>query len=299
MRSISITVCICTHSPDPAHLARVIEALKAQTLSARNWEVLLIENNAVQTCDASILSSLPCSSRLILESLPGKVNAMVSASAVASGDWIVFADDDNLLDPDYLEQLLKLAATYPMVGVMSGSITGEYTEPVPQWAGEFLHYLAIRPLTRPFWANISGRNIGPIGAGMCVKREIYDEFVAAVRSGEIDSSMGRTSGSLTAGADDTVFMDIAFRLGFGCGAFPEIRLTHLIKAERTSVAYLKRIAYDINRSHAILEGKQSVLKLWKLRLNAMSILFLHAREVRDVKLSEVRGRLAGMRQVTR
>ncbi len=39
-----ISVIICTHNPRPDYLGRVLEALKAQTLSKDQWELLLIDS---------------------------------------------------------------------------------------------------------------------------------------------------------------------------------------------------------------------------------------------------------------
>lgn len=295
-----ITVCICTHAPNPAILPRVIDALSRQTIDPERWQVLLIENSEKQTCDVSMLSSLPCSHKLMIERKPGKVNAMAAACDELSGDWVIFVDDDNVLNHDYLEKLLDIADEHPKIGVMSASICGEFEVPVPIWAEQFLHYIAIRPLSRSYWANIHGAQIGPIGAGMCVKREIYDEFVKAIDCGDIDSSLGRTSGSLTAGTDDTVFMDIAFRLGYGCGSFQGLELTHLIKQDRLTLPYFRRIAYDMTRSHTILElkrnAKQAAFLRTKLLIYAIRIMLKCPTEERAIKLAMIKGKFAGLRE---
>ncbi|MGA2852681.1 MAG: glycosyltransferase, partial [Verrucomicrobiota bacterium] len=41
---LEISIIICTHNPREDYLRRVLEALRAQTLPARDWELLLVDN---------------------------------------------------------------------------------------------------------------------------------------------------------------------------------------------------------------------------------------------------------------
>ena len=42
--TLEISVIICTHNPREDYLRRVLKALRAQSLSAEQWELLLIDN---------------------------------------------------------------------------------------------------------------------------------------------------------------------------------------------------------------------------------------------------------------
>jgi hypothetical protein len=44
----SLSVILCTHNPPPEYLGRVLESLPAQTLSAKQWEFLLVDNASGQ-----------------------------------------------------------------------------------------------------------------------------------------------------------------------------------------------------------------------------------------------------------
>lgn len=258
--SVKISVVICTHNPRLDYLARVLDALARQTLSANLWKLIIVDNASSPALDLRDVAHSGLQPLLLTEPLPGKVHAMVSASRETEGDWIIFVDDDNVLDSDYLMSLLLLSEEFPRIGVCSSSIRGEFEKEVPDWAVEYLSYLAIRPLKCAVWGNITGAHIGPIGAGMAIRRKVYEAFVSDYRDGKIQAHLGRTVGSLTAGTDDTIFMDIAFREGLGCGAFPELQMTHLIAALRLTPCYMQKLVHDVTKSHALLaaargEGK--------------------------------------------
>jgi glycosyltransferase involved in cell wall biosynthesis len=290
-----VSICICTHAPDIPKLQRVINALSKQTLEPALWEVLLIENTEHQTLGESILSSLPCSYYLLQEPRQGKVNAMAAAARQICGDWVVFVDDDNLLAPDYLENLVALDHKFPQIGVFSASISGDFEVSVPEWAKHYLVYLAVREVEQPRWANCSPAPVGPVGAGMCVRVGLYREFAKLVLNGSISSGLGRTSGSLTAGTDDTVFMDIAFRSGYGCGDFPELKLVHIISACRLELSYIKRLVRDITYSHTLLAAPRRGRKIGLLR-PALKFVFDHflsysepSREIRSIRRARAEG----------
>lgn len=42
---VDISVIICTHNPRSDYFEKVLNALKAQTLSTAQWELLLVDND--------------------------------------------------------------------------------------------------------------------------------------------------------------------------------------------------------------------------------------------------------------
>jgi hypothetical protein len=59
----------------------------------------------------------------------------------AAGDPLVFVDDDNTLDPNYLEQAVRIAEERPFPGSWSGQCRPGFEEPAPEW-------------TRSYWGNL-------------------------------------------------------------------------------------------------------------------------------------------------
>jgi glycosyltransferase involved in cell wall biosynthesis len=268
-----LTVCICTHKPNPVSLERVVRALRDQTLAPTDWELLIVESGCRDCVEGVVELSWKPGVRLLYEERPGKTFAMAMGVREAKGDAVVFVDDDNVLAPDYLINLTVLLQSHPKVAVFSAEITPEYARTPPEWIGAFARFLAIRSLDRDVWANVDAPSASPVGAGMCARREVADQFVRLLERDRFLHDFGRSSTSLRAGTDDTIFGWIAFDLGFGCGAFKALRHTHLIGAQRIEHSYLRRIAKDITYSHTVLAWHFGVMKgirLGQIRRHAFS-----------------------------
>ena len=105
--TVAISVIICTHNPRPNYLRRVLDALRRQTLPMDQWEVLIIDNASRGRLTAATwdLSWHP-RARIVREEEIGLSVARMRGMKEAAADILVFVDDDNVLDPDYLMQLL-------------------------------------------------------------------------------------------------------------------------------------------------------------------------------------------------
>src|SRR4051812_12592949 len=100
---MEISVITCTHNPRREYLAKVVEALKAQTLALDRWEYLLIDNASAAERKPTVELSWHPHARLAHEPKLGLTAARLLGIAEARGSLLVFVDDDNVLPPDFLE----------------------------------------------------------------------------------------------------------------------------------------------------------------------------------------------------
>ncbi len=120
-----ISIIICTHNPRRDYLERVIEALKSQTLPINQWELLLIDNASNQPLSSEIDLGWHYNSRHIREEQLGLTPARLRGIQEAEAETLVFVDDDNVLDSDYLEMALKVSEAWPIIGAWGGQLRGE------------------------------------------------------------------------------------------------------------------------------------------------------------------------------
>ncbi len=138
-----ISVVIPTHNPRADYLARVIDALREQTLSKDLWELVIVDNGSrvplraarpkdqktKRQKDSDTEQTIDLSwhpqARIVREERLGLTFARLRGFAETTGEVIVLVDDDNVLAPDYLEQVVRIAAKHPFLGVWSGNITLE------------------------------------------------------------------------------------------------------------------------------------------------------------------------------
>ena len=247
------SVIIPAHNPRPEFLTRVLAALRAQTLPSTRWELLLIDN-ASSAPVAADLTWHP-HARILREPILGLTAARLAGFSAAQGEWLVLVDDDNVLAPDYLEQILALTTAHPQLGSGSGCVRLEFqagaVPPPPAWRG----FLAERTCTAPHMSRDPGHNDStPWGAGMFIRREVAEAYSHQVRNDPRRLQLDLQGGQLIYGGDT----DIAFTgcdLGFDKGVFPQLQLDHLIPASRCSRDYLIRAAEGHGYSeilHALL-----------------------------------------------
>src|ERR1700730_14399595 len=114
---ISASVIICTHNPRLHYLRRVLDALRNQTLPLEQWELLLIDNASKEPLTSELWNmSWHPHARLIREEKLGLSSARIRGMRESSADLLVFVDDDNVLEPSYLFEAIRIKREWPLLG---------------------------------------------------------------------------------------------------------------------------------------------------------------------------------------
>jgi glycosyltransferase involved in cell wall biosynthesis len=230
-----------------------LEGLKAQTLPRDQWELVLIDNASP---DPALLSGIDLSwhlhARVARELRLGLTYARLAGFHAARGALLVYVDDDNVLAPNYLQEVISLFAQYPQLGAAGGkSLPGWEVEPLP-WVHQFAANLALRDLGKHeqiagLTAPPSYPAFAPVGAGMALRREVLDGYEEVLRDRARPALLDRCGGQLTSGGDNDIILT-ALKCGWQVGYFPTLCLTHLIPVGRTTVEYLARLNQGVARS---------------------------------------------------
>lgn len=250
---MNVSVLISTHNPHPGRLARVLEALRVQTLPPAQWEVLLIDNASLPPVDPPAGS--PGNLRILREPQLGLNAARRRGLAEARAPLCVLVDDDNVLAPDYLAQVVRLFAAHPRIGALGGKSLPEFERQPLEWQREFLPLLALRDHgDQPVFSTglrPAGRRrnefpseAAPIGAGMALRLNAAQTWVDAASASRFSDRRGTT---LTSGGDNDIVLTI-MKHGWEVAYFPELVLTHLIPATRLEPGYLARLNRGIQCS---------------------------------------------------
>lgn len=246
-----VSVVLCTYNPDRDLLDWALDSVGRQT--TRDFETVIVDNNSRPALDEPELRRRHTFDlRVIREPRQGLIYARCTGIAATSGDLIVFLDDDNRLDPDYVERAVAIAEAEASIGHFGGIARAELAADIPTWKRRLLPYLGVRdhgsePITscEDRWGMWE-----PIGAGMVTRRAVATEFVkmAEVRG----PALGRNGTSLMSG-EDSLMARAASRLGFACSYQPSLGLTHFIKMSRLRAHMLARIIEGHGRSYVVLE----------------------------------------------
>jgi glycosyltransferase involved in cell wall biosynthesis len=292
-----ISVILCTHNPRPSYLRRTLDALRQQSLPLSEWELLLVDNRSEVPLADSLDLSWHESANMIREEKLGLTPARLRGIKESRGDLLVFVDDDNVLDPDFLETALRVAHEKLFLGSWSGQCRPDFEEVPPEWTRRYWGNLVIREFQEDRWSNLPRLSeTMPCGAGLCVRRKVAMHYLGLNDSGQRGFQFDRTGDSLVSGGDNDLAA-CACDLGLGAGLISSLRLTHIIPPERLTGDYLARLAEGIHFSAVLLDGiygaPQAVEK-WSVRIRDWVKAFLRFQPHRRIQLSVLRGRNRGV-----
>jgi glycosyltransferase involved in cell wall biosynthesis len=251
---IDISVVICSHNPRPPYLRRTLEALHNQTLPLNRWELLLIDNASSAPLAENWDLSWHSHARHVVENELGLSAARRRGIREARGEVLMFVDDDNVLEPNYLSEALRIGTEWPRLGTWgSGSTVPEFEEPPPEKTKPFFGYLALRETPVARWSNVMAMDTTPWGAGMCVRRTVTLRYCEKSEQDKIQIT-DRKGGALASGGDVEI-SHVACEMGLGTGVFPELKLIHLIPKGRLSTKYLMNMVESAATSHYLIAYK--------------------------------------------
>ncbi len=294
-----LTIIICSHNPKREYISETLDALRMQTIPASGWNLLLIDNGSKEPLSNWINLEWHPTARIVREEKLGVAHArhraFTEAQALGAGT-ILFVDDDNILEPDYLARGEEIAAAWPQLGCWGGQLLPRYAVPAPEWSKKYLNYLAIFPLATDLWCNsVASYSMVPPTAGCFLRGPVWRRYLHLI---DLDSRRL----DLTRSED----MDLALTaidLGLGLGRFQKLRLTHIVPANRLTPEYFEHLLESTMVGTGMMEyirygripkpSSPSVLDRTILKLRTLRL----PEPVRSFVRAELRGKEAARRIV--
>jgi hypothetical protein len=298
----SLSVVVCSHNPRRDYLKRVLEALASQDRVGVEWELILVDSASREPLARDVDLRWHSQARHVRESEPGLTRARLRGINEARGDILVFVDDDNVLDSDYLSQAARIAREWAHIGAWSGACRPEFERTPPRWTQRYWGNLVIREVPRDLWSNLPLLpETMPLGAGLCVRRAVASRYAELHATGARPDPLDRSAGSLMSGGDNDLAA-CACELGLGVGVFGSLRLTHLIPPERLEEAYLLKLIEGIAFSGVVLAaywspGDLRTVTLKRRIADSLRLLFMTPRERRFFRASR-RGEQRALRHLS-
>jgi glycosyltransferase involved in cell wall biosynthesis len=293
-----VSVVLCTYNPRADYISRTLAALRAQSLPQADWELLVIDNKSDDPLEPRLDLAWHANARVIREDKLGLTPARLRGIREAKGDLLIFVDDDNVLDADFLETALAVGRNKPHLGAWSGQTRGGFEGPPPEWTRRYWGNLAIREFDEEVWSNLPrlGQTM-PCGAGLCIRREAAQHYLDLNESGARNFQFDRTGDSLISGGDNDLAA-CACDIGLGVGLIPTLGLTHLMGPGRLTADYLARLADGIYFSSVILayqRNDRDELASYRVKPHHWIRAWLNPRPHRDIQLGVLRGRQKALR----
>lgn len=228
-----VSVITCSHRIDRyPDLVDAIESLVAQTY--KDLELIVVVDGDEALYDQIMKDGVPADKVVSNETNVGLSESRNRGVNVASGEVIVFFDDDAVADRDWVKELVRMYDEYDAIAA-GGKI-------VPLWIGGMMNFLPeeyywlIGATHRGFAEGITEvRNT--FGSNISFRAEVLDAL------GGFRGEMGvRGSGALQ-GEETEMCVRMKKKFGKGVMYNPDAIVHHKIVSSRTKVMFLMRRAF--------------------------------------------------------
>jgi glycosyltransferase involved in cell wall biosynthesis len=274
----SLSVVLPTHNPKPVFLERVLDALRRQTMPLEKWQLLVVDNASALPLPINVVSWHP-NGRVVREDQLGLTHARICGFEHAASDLLVWVDDDNVLEANYLLSAFEAFESCLELGAACGASIAEFQTPPPAWYELGLAPLGCRDLgNQEIWMRWNAHqpeypSAAPIGAGLVIRKQAMQVWADAVADDPDRLSLGRRGTALSSGEDNDINLTL-LRAGWELAYLPQLRLTHVIPASRLTLAYQKRLARSSFRDFVRVLDRHgirpwSAIPHWSLPLRAL------------------------------
>lgn len=250
-----VSVVICTHNPNRELLGRVIVSLEQQSADKSEWELILVDNASKDPLEKAEFAIPEGTLRIFREDRLGLTHARLAGFKDARANLVLYVDDDNILNPTYIERAIEFMEAHPKVGIAGGKVIAKSAGRLPEYFEDFSMMLACRDLGEKEliggWQGSGGRKaypeFAPIGAGMVVRKEvlqIYADRLAGISEKLVGDREGE---SLSSGGDNDLVMT-ALDNDWKVAYVPSLELDHHLPDHRLTPEYLARLNRESSRS---------------------------------------------------
>jgi len=252
-----ITVAIPTHNR-ASLLRETLQRLACVAIpDGVDWELIVVQNNCTDGTPAmlaDLAGQLPL--RALSESRPGVNFARNAAVDAARGEYIVFTDDDTLVEQGWLAAYASAFASAPDADVFGGPIVPRFASPPPQWLRASL------PLVHAAYGNLEGRGRGetfsaafhPYGANMAFRTSV-------LRQSPFDSLLGPSGNTRINGSEKALILKLL--AGGHAGRWVEYaRVEHCVQEKQMTTDFLRWYFTGQGASMALAPSKPGVKMLW-------------------------------------
>lgn len=231
---MKFTIAICTWN-GATRIAKTLNSLVAMDRKSEiDWELIVVDNNSSDSTNevcSGFSDRLPI--RVVTEKNQGHSYSRNCAIDHAHGDYIIWTDDDVLVDPNWINAYDLATEEHPDSAFFGGKIVPHFEHEIPNWVN----------LNWEICVGVfAGRDMGnesfeidsldrlPYGANFATKRETQNRF-------RYDPQFGRTAKGVR-GFDEIDVLSRMLNAGHTGRWVPHSSLRHLIPESRTSLKYV-------------------------------------------------------------
>ncbi|CAK6686929.1 glycosyltransferase [Synechococcus sp. CBW1107] len=250
-----ITIAICCYN-STSRIVRTLQSIAGLARPQRQVEVLVVDNCSTDGTSDVVRSTWnklysPFDLCLVPAAPVGLSVARMKAIEKSAGELVVFCDDDNLLDPDYLVEAEKIMDSDPRIGCLGGQSYPVFPPGVmeaPRWFYTYASSYAVGVQAIES-GDVSGRGY-LWGSGMVVRLDVLRTMIGL---GLEFVTTGRKGTDLSSGEDSELclwMMHAGYRLWYS----EKLIFGHIVPASRLAVNYVKKLHKGFNEAGQLLSA---------------------------------------------
>ncbi len=242
---MDISIIVCTYNRSRS-LGRVLENIQQLNGYPQiTWETVVVDNNSSDETK-SVVMRFSGSGKggiiYIFEGKQGKSYALNTGIEAARGEILVFTDDDVIIDPNWLVNIMKAFSQYDCTG-LGGRIIPLLSGKKPSW----LRTDAPTPFMNAFGCFDWGEEnrvlqTPPFGANMAYKREVFKKY------GLFRTDMGPSKGNPAGKSEDTEFSSRLLSAGETLIYASDALVYHPVEQEKMQKGYFEKWYYNLGRA---------------------------------------------------
>jgi glycosyltransferase involved in cell wall biosynthesis len=224
-----------------------------QKISAKEipWEVILVDNssddNTIIVAQNTWNKNPVTRFTVVSENKRGLMNARIKGVQCAAYNIISFIDDDNWVEPDWINKVFSIMQNDSLLAACGGSADGLTQKKLPDWFDEFSHSFAVGK-QQPLNGYVNPEKGYLWGAGLNIRKKAWEDLFS---SGFKSLLKGRTGKSLSAGEDSELCFAWII-LGWKLWYDDSLKLKHFIPESRLSISYLEKMYEGFGKAEVIL-----------------------------------------------
>ena len=245
-----VTVAICTWNRASLLDKTLTQFRSLRTPRGVTWELLIVNNDCTDNTDDVIArhsGTLPVVR--VFEPRPGQGHARNAALRATRGEYLLWTDDDVLVDPDWLVKTLEAFQTLEADLVYGKAEPWWEAEP-PRWFSNlFLGHFALVNLGPKLFI-IKNRNCSGFGVNHAFRTKTLRSL------GGYRSELGFCKGGGGAGEDIDIFFR-TFDAGKKIVYAPDAIVRHFIPTARCSKSFHRWRAWSGSAAHLLMLRNES------------------------------------------
>jgi len=255
---MKISAIICTYNRE-RYLKIALNALTKQTLSVKNFEVIIVNNNSTdntkEVCKEFALNNKNINVKYFEETSQGLSFARNKGIKESACPIITFLDDDAYIDKDFLKLTVDAFVKNPDVVALGGKILLDYETKKPAWSNPFLNsllgYFNLGDKENEFKGKHYSR-----GSNMSFRKDIFD------KTGVFDVRLGRKGGNLQ-GSEEKELFERFKKNKYRILYVPDAIVYHWVPEQRTTKDFIRRQALGTGQG----ERKRMETYIFSQKLN--------------------------------